>query len=52
MASRVIELTLSSYRCGAEAAGARSLIDAAAEGPTIAAAGINFACGNAGDRRV
>ncbi len=33
-------------RYGAEASGAQSLIDAAAEGPTIAAAGISFACGN------
>lgn len=33
-------------RYGADAAGVRALIDAAAEGPTIAAADIGFACGN------
>jgi hypothetical protein len=33
-------------RYGADAAGVRAMIDAAAEGPTIASAGIGFACGN------
>ncbi len=33
-------------RYGADAAGVRAMIDAAAEGPTIAAAAIGFACGN------
>lgn len=33
-------------RYGADAAGVRALIDAAAEGPTIAGADIGFACGN------
>jgi hypothetical protein len=33
-------------RYGADAAGVRAMIDAAAEGPTIAAADIGFACGN------
>jgi Putative phage metallopeptidase len=33
-------------RYGADAAGVRAMIDAAAEGPTIATADIGFACGN------
>jgi hypothetical protein len=33
-------------RYGAAAAGVQAMIDAAAEGPTIAAADIDFACGN------
>lgn len=33
-------------RYGADAAGVRAMIDAAAEGPTVAAADIGFACGN------
>lgn len=33
-------------RYGADAAGVRAMIDAAAEGPTIAAADISFSCGN------
>jgi hypothetical protein len=33
-------------RYGAATAGVQAMIDAAAEGPTIAAADINFACGN------
>jgi hypothetical protein len=33
-------------RYGAEAAGVRAMIEAAAEGPTVAAADISFACGN------
>jgi hypothetical protein len=33
-------------RYGADAAGVRAMIDAAAEGPTIAAADIGFTCGN------
>jgi Putative phage metallopeptidase len=33
-------------RYGSDAAGVRAMIDAAAEGPTIAAADIGFACGN------
>lgn len=33
-------------RYGADATGVRAMIDAAAEGPTIAAADIGFACGN------
>jgi hypothetical protein len=33
-------------RYGADASGVRAMIDAAAEGPTIAAADIGFACGN------
>jgi putative metallopeptidase len=33
-------------RYGADAAGIRAMIDAAAAGPTIAAADISFACGN------
>lgn len=33
-------------RYGADATGVRALIDAAADGPTIAAAEIDFACGN------
>lgn len=33
-------------RYGADAAGVRALIDAAAEGPTLAGADIGFACGN------
>lgn len=33
-------------RYGADAAGVRAMIDAAAEGPTVASADISFACGN------
>jgi hypothetical protein len=33
-------------RYGADAAGVRAMIDAAATGPTVAAADISFACGN------
>jgi putative metallopeptidase len=33
-------------RYGADAAGVRAMIDAAAEGPTVAAANISFACSN------
>jgi len=33
-------------RYGADAAGVRAMIDAAAEGPTVAPADIGFACGN------
>jgi hypothetical protein len=33
-------------RYGADASGVRAMIDAAAEGPTVAAAEIGFACGN------
>jgi hypothetical protein len=33
-------------RYGADASGVRAMIDAAAEGPTVAAADIGFACGN------
>jgi hypothetical protein len=33
-------------RYGAAAAGVQAMIDAAAQGPTVAAADIDFACGN------